>query len=218
MNIFRIWLVLLFYAVSCFGMEKLEPVKKLYASDFEKLGVMYTNELICRVDKPKIKYIECNRLMRHKYGQLLAQKHEAPVYLKYINDRVRYGAFADTDIAKDSLIAEYTGELIHEQMFSQIESVDDSAYCMDVGHYYYDASFDPVVTALIVDAKRCGNFTRFINHSSTPNTFPTTIYGGDNLWHVIILANKRIAKGEQLTIDYGNDYWQNRGIVPENLE
>ena len=197
-------------------MEKEPEIVKLYPRDFEKLGVQYTKDLICKVDPFKIQYVERNRLMQNLYGELLEQKYEAPLYLKFINKKIGYGVYADDYISKGDMIGEYAGELIHEQMFSEL-ALENSGYCMDVGNFYHDESFNPAVKALVVDAKRCGNFTRFINHSYNPNTRAASIYGKDGLWHVIVSAVARIARDEQLTIDYGSDYWESRNRVPDSL-
>ena len=53
---------------------------------------------------------------------------------------------------------------------------------------------------------------RFVNHSDEPNLGMKFVFQ-DNAWHVIYVAKKEIAKGEQLLVSYGNQYWKNRKKV-----
>lgn len=54
---------------------------------------------------------------------------------------------------------------------------------------------------------RCGNFTRFINHSCASNcAFQTFSWMGVQR---IVVVSKGVAAGEELTVDYSNHYWDN---------
>lgn len=54
---------------------------------------------------------------------------------------------------------------------------------------------------------RCGNFTRFINHSCASNcAFQTFSWLGVQR---IVVVSKGVAAGEELTVDYSNHYWDN---------
>ena len=54
---------------------------------------------------------------------------------------------------------------------------------------------------------RQGNHTRFVNHSCQPNShFERFIWLGKQR---IVLVSKGIEAGEEVTVDYGNTYWQN---------
>lgn len=51
-----------------------------------------------------------------------------------------------------------------------------------------------------------GNFTRFINHSCEPNSqFERFIWLGKQR---IVLVSKGIEAGEEVTVDYGETYWE----------
>lgn len=62
----------------------------------------------------------------------------------------------------------------------------------------------------ICDAKFYGNFTRFINHSCEPNvvgirTF--TVHQDDRFPYISFFANRDIGPEEELTLNYGDNYW-----------
>ena len=61
----------------------------------------------------------------------------------------------------------------------------------------------------VIDAEKGGNLTRFINHSDQPNLEPIGVFWKGSL-HIILRSLKKIQKGEQLTYDYGADYWSRR--------
>lgn len=71
----------------------------------------------------------------------------------------------------------------------------------------------------IVDASQTGNFTRFINHSNTPNLKAqcklAKFKGGMQI--VIVLIAKKTITNEPLSLNYGSGYWKNKGIQPQEL-
>ena len=52
----------------------------------------------------------------------------------------------------------------------------------------------------VVDATMTGGVARYINHSCEPNCVTETVELAD--WHIIIFANRRISRGEELSYDY----------------
>lgn len=60
-----------------------------------------------------------------------------------------------------------------------------------------------------VDARECGNFAGFANHSCDNNANFTEMRVGNE--RVLALrAIKAIAVGEQVSVDYGDDYFKER--------
>ena len=57
-----------------------------------------------------------------------------------------------------------------------------------------------------ISSKRYGNWTRFINHSCAANTLFRTMAIGRRM-RIVVLARRDIRFGEELTIDYGDQYW-----------
>ncbi|MBP7854805.1 SET domain-containing protein-lysine N-methyltransferase, partial [Candidatus Babeliales bacterium] len=58
-----------------------------------------------------------------------------------------------------------------------------------------------------------GNELRFINHSNDPNTQCLDVLV-DNVFYMIYIAIRDIAKDEELTVSYGSGYWDSRKINP----
>ena len=52
----------------------------------------------------------------------------------------------------------------------------------------------------VVDATMTGGVARYINHCCDPNCVTETVELAD--WHIIIFANRRISRGEELSYDY----------------
>lgn len=56
-----------------------------------------------------------------------------------------------------------------------------------------------------IDGARGGNGTHYINHSCKPNAYMQTIAG-----HLLVLALRDIAPGEEITIDYESTWHSDR--------
>lgn len=96
------------------------------------------------------------------------------------------GLFATFDIEKGALIAEYTGKRI------------PTAYA-DTLKTRYLFEIDDEWT---IDGSSRDNVARYINHSCEPNA-EAEIHDG----RVYILATRDIATGEEIGIDYGDEYF-----------
>lgn len=167
--------------------------RKLYASDFKELGVEYSNSL------------------KNSKGELLAESRykEVPLYLKFINDTVGFGVFAEQDTRHGANVGEYTGEVITLEETTKIKNLDEGAFL-----FALDAAGP---AQLFVDARKSGNFTRFINHSFNPNLMVMPNYNKDNPT-VVLVARRDIKRDKELLLDYGHDYWDARGIEPAELK
>lgn len=194
----------------------LPVIKKLYAGDFEKLGVKFTPRLILDscVDRSRIlqpmPFYETESNIRW-YTQAIQMGHQAALYLKYINNKVGYGVFADVALQKDDIVGEYTGKVITQSV--AVKKPVAHTGCM-IPMVCYDGCFFP--EALIIDARREGNFTRFVNHSYKPNVDCKMVYC-DSMWHTLFIASEAIDKDSQLFINYGKGYWEAREIEPIEL-
>lgn len=98
------------------------------------------------------------------------------------------GLFADEDIAKDTVIIEYTGERI------TTEEGDRRG-----GKYLFTLDDD-----WIIDGKDRKNTSRYINHDCKPNAEAEIDEEEEKIY---IRAVKNIKKGEEITYDYGKEYW-----------
>lgn len=126
------------------------------------------------------------------------EKKLPEVYIKWTNPLIGYGLFAGDDIAQYSYIGEYTGIVKKRQTKKDLEN-----------DYIFGYVTGPFETPFVIDARDMGNFTRFINHSETPNLFSTWMISG-GICHIILFASRFIPKDAQLTYDYGPNYWKKR--------
>ena len=98
------------------------------------------------------------------------------------------GLFANATFKKGDFIIEYTGEHItHEESDRR-------------GGKYLFILNDVVV----VDGKGRENTARYINHSCTPNAEAEV---DEEELKIRILAKKKIQPGDEITYDYGKEYW-----------
>lgn len=134
----------------------------------------------------------------HYYSELTTGK-VAPICIQWIDIAIGYGAFATEDIAEGSFIGEYTG--VVRRLYRRFP--DHNPYCFHYPSKWWSLKY------FVVDAMREGNLTRFINHSQSPNLKPLCLVDR-RLLHQVLVANRAIKKGEQLTFDYGEDYWIKR--------
>jgi hypothetical protein len=124
--------------------------------------------------------------------------------IKWIDDSLGYGVFANCNIPKLAYVGEYTGELKWRPRWWQIHRLNRrNAYCF---HYPIGEGRS---SPFVIDAEEKGNHTRFINHSDEPNLEPVSVFQG-GVFHIIFLASRPIQKGTQLCYDYGADYWTKR--------
>lgn len=140
---------------------------------------------------------------RRWLGTLHKKKIEgsySPLFsIRWIGERIGYGLYAEERLSKGSYIGEYTGEVC-SHCFS------DGLFNKYIGEYSLGGK-EPL--RFVINARRRGNYTRYINHSDQPNCSAITVISG-GLLHVLFLAEEEIAYGQQITFDYGPHYWGRR--------
>lgn len=137
-----------------------------------------------------------------KFALEIGEGKTASIYIKWIDATLGYGAFAEEDIAEGSFVGEYTG--VVRRLYRK--HPDQNPYC-----FHYPTKLWSMKT-YTVDSMREGNLIRFFNHSNKPNLLPFCAVDR-GLLHLVFVAACDISKGEQLTFDYGEDYWMRRKQV-----
>jgi len=99
---------------------------------------------------------------------------------------VGLGLFAAQPISRGQLVVEYTGRLLPS----------DDAYRKG-GKYLFEVN-----PRWIVDGSGRENISRYINHSCKPNCEPRT-----RGMRILIYALRAIRPGEELSYDYGKEYF-----------
>lgn len=123
----------------------------------------------------------------------------APCSIRWINQELGYGLFAENRIAKMSFIGQYTGIV---RRVNRLKS-DLNGYCMHLPTKFFSWGY------YLIDAYKGGNELRFSNHSGKPNMKPFCLVDR-SLIHIGLFATRDIEPGEELTFNYGKDYWKYR--------
>jgi hypothetical protein len=140
-----------------------------------------------------------------KYRQQIEAPYVFPSAIRYINEQVGHGLFAEEDLPPGHFVGEYTG-IVRE---------NNQRYFAPLNNYCYEYPVaDSIGRSFVIDATQ-GNVTRFINHSSQPNLKPVYAFL-DGFYHLIFLSLRKIQKGEQFSYDYGANYWYVRE-APQHL-
>jgi len=98
------------------------------------------------------------------------------------------GLFANKHFTKGELVIEYTGE-----------TVTDAEAQRRGGKYLFELNDN-----FTIDGTGRDNIARYINHSCKPNCEPQL---NDEETRVFIYAKRKIAPEEELTYNYGKDYF-----------
>lgn len=114
------------------------------------------------------------------------KKPACPEGLKVKRSSAGLGLFATRPFKKGERIIEYFGREISKEE----EYTSRSLYLFEVN------------SRKTIDGTQRDNFARYINHSCKPNCEPNIVKG--RVW---IDAIKNIKPGEELTYDYGEEYF-----------
>ncbi len=127
----------------------------------------------------------------------MAKARSKKVYAVVVKrSRTGRGLFAVEEIPKGARIIEYIGR-----------PVSPEEQRLDNGKYLFWTS-----ATTMIDGNVTENTARFINHSCAPNCEATGPKG-----KVYISALKRIRAGDELTYDYGDEYFE-RHIRPKGCK
>lgn len=144
-------------------------------------------------------------------GKILSQFHAGKMYLPgvvivRVNELVGNGLVARQYIAPGTIIGEYSGAIVKVAPIATNESMDNT--------YFAPYSTDEVPSSemFVIDAKRAGNPTRFINHSDdNSNAVWVPVFDGEK-FRLIVAATKAIPDGKQILLKYRLSYWLNPRI------
>lgn len=125
----------------------------------------------------------------------------APVAIKWIDAFMGYGLFAEKAIKKEQFIGQYAGVVRKVHRLSP----ELNGYCIHLPTRFWSYNY------FVIDAEKAGNELRFANHSSQPNMRPLCVIDR-GLVHIAFFATREIEAQEELTFDYGKDYWQKRAL------
>ncbi|KAL0267027.1 UNVERIFIED_CONTAM: hypothetical protein PYX00_009406 [Menopon gallinae] len=126
-----------------------------------------------------------------KFNQLKFRKKQLKFSKSDIHD---WGLFAMEPIAADEMVIEYVGQMVRPFLADFREKEYEKK---GIGSSYLFR----IDLETIIDATKCGNFARFINHSCNPNCYAKiiTIEGQKK---IVIYSKKDIKVDEEITYDY----------------
>ncbi|KAK2708322.1 hypothetical protein QYM36_014059 [Artemia franciscana] len=134
-----------------------------------------------------------------KFNQLKFRKKRLKFGKSSIHD---WGLFAMEPIAADEMVIEYVGQRVRPLMADLREQHYEET---GIGSSYLFR----IDLESIIDATKCGNLARFINHSCNPNCY-ARIITIDNQKKIVIYSKQQIAVNEEITYDYKFPYEENK--------
>jgi hypothetical protein len=99
------------------------------------------------------------------------------------------GLFATEEFKRRAFIIEYTGRLISNERAAYLDSRRANKYLFELNSRW------------TIDGSTRRNLARYVNHSCKPNAEAELERG-----RMVFRACKRIKPGEEITIDYGEEY------------
>uniref|UniRef100_A0A9J7XPS4 SET domain containing 1B, histone lysine methyltransferase b n=1 Tax=Cyprinus carpio carpio TaxID=630221 RepID=A0A9J7XPS4_CYPCA len=126
-----------------------------------------------------------------KFNQLKFRKKKLRFGRSRIHD---WGLFAEEPIAADEMIIEYVGQSIRQVIADMRERRYEKE---GIGSSYLFR----VDQDTIIDATKCGNLARFINHSCNPNCY-AKIVTVEAQKKIVIYSRQPINVNEEITYDY----------------
>lgn len=135
------------------------------------------------------------------YAERIARHFIADVSIRWIDETLGYGLFAEQDLDAGEYVGEYTG-IVRKRM---IFSLNHNDYCFS--YPTSEIGFRRLFRRQMIDALHNGNEWRYANHSRKPNTEPRCVLL-DSVLHMIFEAIQHIPAGSQITFDYHHNYWK----------
>ncbi|XP_067143136.1 histone-lysine N-methyltransferase 2C-like isoform X4 [Centruroides vittatus] len=115
------------------------------------------------------------------------------------------GLYAARDIEKHTMVIEYIGQLIRNEIAERNEAIYEA---QNRGVYMFRLDENRVI-----DATLCGGLARYMNHSCNPNCVAEVVQI-DRENKILIIANRRITRGEELTYDYKFEVEDDQHKIP----
>ncbi|KAG8238890.1 hypothetical protein J437_LFUL015175 [Ladona fulva] len=126
-----------------------------------------------------------------KFNQLKFRKKQLKFAKSAIHD---WGLFAMEPIAADEMVIEYVGQVVRPVVADLRERHYEAT---GIGSSYLFR----IDTDTIIDATKCGNLARFINHSCNPNCY-AKIITIESQKKIVIYSKQQINVNEEITYDY----------------
>jgi hypothetical protein len=104
--------------------------------------------------------------------------------------RTGLGLFATRDLKRDTEIVEYKGRRLETPKAKELEWLRPNRYLFEINSRW------------TIDGSSWRNLARYVNHACKPNAEAALTRG-----RMVYRATTRIAEGEEITVDYGKEYF-----------
>ncbi|XP_035219213.1 histone-lysine N-methyltransferase 2C-like isoform X2 [Stegodyphus dumicola] len=115
------------------------------------------------------------------------------------------GLYAARDLEKHTMVIEYIGQLIRNEIAERNEAIYDA---QNRGVYMFRLDENRVI-----DATLCGGLARYMNHSCNPNCVAEVVQI-DRENKILIITNRRVTRGEELSYDYKFEVEDDQHKIP----
>lgn len=183
-------------------LEKKHGFTYIDSLEFSDESLLLKVKKRCEKKLQKKAHASYNNWSRSLFEWDLKQKKAIAFAIEKVHPLVGYGVIASQTISAFSYVGEYCGEVRKRRWR---DSRNDYVFGYVIG---------PHDTPWVIDASKKGNFTRFFNHSYTPNLISRWIITG-GVAHIGFFSTCLIERGEEMTFDYGPYYWRNRPAPQE---
>ncbi|KAL3122153.1 hypothetical protein niasHT_004379 [Heterodera trifolii] len=128
------------------------------------------------------------------------------LYIGY-NEKTQFGLYADELILRGEMIGQYVGEVLLDGEHKNLEH----SFMVPLD----DGTNSDETDYALIDSSRYGNHTAMANHSCSPSAEAVYYYVPNadfTMMHLSIgiFATRRINQGDEITINYGKDYWEDK--------
>ncbi len=123
--------------------------------------------------------------------------------IQKINEVKGYGLFAKEDLQKGEVFTHYAGIMRK-----------DNQQISKKNRYVFGFTGTEKLKEWTIDASKVCNIASLMNHSETPNVDSYEYYDFEGP-NIVFEALRNISKGEELTYDYGKEYWEGFGETPQ---
>ncbi|KAF8844600.1 SET domain-containing protein [Paxillus ammoniavirescens] len=204
-----------------------QDLSELYNEDDTKVFAYFRGLFTFNVPRG-VEVIECNEHCgcNPKCGNRVAQLPRDVAIEVFDTKRCGWGARALVDICEGKVLGTYTGT----RKLNDVSRREDVEYLPEEHQgYLFDLDSTEVKGAenlggrYTVDSYEFGNWTRFVNHSCSPNMrVYSVVYdtiSDVNMPYMAFVASKNISAGTELTIDYhpyGEEEDDEKGKKPAN--
>ncbi|KAM8967644.1 histone-lysine N-methyltransferase 2C isoform 3-T3 [Pelodytes ibericus] len=146
------------------------------------------------------------QFVHSKSSQYRKMKTEWKANVYLARSRIQgLGLYAARDIEKHTMVIEYIGTIIRNEVANRKEKLYES---QNRGVYMFRLDNEHVI-----DATLTGGFARYINHSCAPNCVAEVVTF-EKGHKIIISSSRRIQKGEELCYDYKFDFEDDQHKIP----